>query len=271
MNLCHISVGDWQSGTQLRARHTQIILQPVQQGGRHFTVAPHRPRNVQRTPRSIFRGKTQCCRVHFSSWDLWIANQIVLDSPSIRRMDHNLFRPLACRLWTIRLGVTVPRPWQRPQSSTSPPGALLNLWTVRHDALGGMRALCDPPRVGSVSSGPDEMLLQLCVLSNHTWPITTCATDSCALSFLDTETLPLSSATRQQHLQRATHRGSHIMNTSQSKKPPSRIATIAPIGGPPQECLQARLLEEDRPLWSFSAFPTNHVSIILIGDRPSPV
>ena len=33
---------------------------------------------------------------------------------------------------------------------------------------------------------------------------------------------------------------------------------------PPQECLQARLLEEGRPLWSFFAFLTNHVSIILI-------
>ena len=41
MNLCLISRAPWQGGAQLRACNAQILSQPVQENGRHFTVAPH--------------------------------------------------------------------------------------------------------------------------------------------------------------------------------------------------------------------------------------
>ena len=36
----------------------------------------------------------------------------------------------------------------------------------------------DPRQHGSVTSGPDETLPQLCELSHHTWPTTPCTTNS---------------------------------------------------------------------------------------------
>ena len=158
-----------------------------------FSHQPSSTRDVctatgQRTPGSIFR-EAQYCRVHFSRWDLRIANQIA------RLAFHGQSgqKPLSGPSESVSLSQDHGRGRNRRRhllvlDTLCPTTSfiVLNLWTVRH-------------------SVPDEMLLRHCVLSSLTWPITSCATDSCALSLLNSETLALSSATHQRHLLRTTH------------------------------------------------------------------